>query len=100
MRKQKTRRKRKQQKNNIKYSGEIKMPEAKCRDNHGLTAVSGIYYIEKKMEKQNMSRVCGLFLFGIGIGLFIGLIFQKTFSMVVVAALCLLAGFNLFCSCK
>lgn len=46
-----------------------------------------------------MSRVCGLFLFGIGIGLLIGLIFAKTFFMVVVAALCLLAGYNLFCSC-
>lgn len=47
-----------------------------------------------------MSRVCGLFLFGVGIGLVIALILPKTFFMVVVAALCLLAGYNLFCSCQ
>lgn len=46
-----------------------------------------------------MSRVCGLFLFAFGIGLFIALIFPKTLFMVVVAALCLLIGYNLFCSC-
>lgn len=47
-----------------------------------------------------MNRVCGLFLFGVGIGLFIALIFPKTFFMVVAAALCLLVGYNLFCSCR
>ena len=47
-----------------------------------------------------MSRVCGLFLFGVGIGLVIALIFPKTFFMVIMAALCLLAGYNLFCSCQ
>ena len=46
-----------------------------------------------------MSRVCGLFLFGVGIGLVIALIFPKTFFMVIMAALCLLAGYNLFYSC-
>lgn len=47
-----------------------------------------------------MSRVCGLFLFGIGMGLFIALIFPKSFFMVLVAGLCLLAGYNLFCGCR
>ena len=54
---------------------------------------------EKGKEKQTMSRVCGLFLFGVGIGLVIALIFPKTFFMVIMAALCLLAGYNLFCGC-
>ena len=45
-----------------------------------------------------MSRVCGLFLFGIGIGLFLALIFPKSLFMVIMAVLCLLAGYNLFCS--
>ena len=40
-----------------------------------------------------MSRVCGLFLFAFGMGLFIALIFPKTLFMVVVAALCLLIGY-------
>ncbi len=44
-----------------------------------------------------MRRVCGLALFCVGTGLFIALIFPKTFLMVVFAALCLLAGYNLFC---
>lgn len=46
-----------------------------------------------------MSRVCGLFLFGVGIGLVVALVFPKTFFMVIMAALCLLAGYNLFCGC-
>ena len=64
-----------------------------------------IHTEEKKEEKtedkgeQSMSRVCGLFLFAFGMGLFIALIFPKTLFMVVVAALCLLIGYNLFCSC-
>lgn len=45
-----------------------------------------------------MRRVCGLFLFCVGIGLFLALVFPKSFFMVVVASLCLLAGYNLFCS--
>ena len=44
-----------------------------------------------------MRRVCVLVLFCMGIGLFVALIFPKTFLMVVAAALCLLAGYNLFC---
>ena len=32
-----------------------------------------------------MSRVCGLFLFGIGIGLFLALIFPKSLFMVIMA---------------
>lgn len=47
-----------------------------------------------------MSRVCGLFLFGVGIGLVIALIFPKTFFMVIMAAFCLLAGYNLFAAVK
>lgn len=47
-----------------------------------------------------MSRVCGLFLFGIGIGLFLALIFPKSLFMVIMAVLCMLAGYNLFCSCS
>ena len=39
-----------------------------------------------------MSRVCGLFLFGIGIGLFLALIFPKSLFMVIMAVLCLLAA--------
>ena len=44
-----------------------------------------------------MRRVWGLALFCVGAGLFIALIFPKSFLMVVTAALCLLAGYNLFC---
>jgi len=45
-----------------------------------------------------MSRIIGFLLFWVGVGMLIALIFPKCFFMVVAAAICLLVGYNLFCS--
>ncbi len=44
-----------------------------------------------------MRRVAGLALFFTGIGMVIALIAPKGLIMVLIAAVCLLAGYNLFC---
>lgn len=44
-----------------------------------------------------MRRVGGLALFFTGIGMVIALIAPKGLIMVLIAAICLLAGYNLFC---
>lgn len=44
-----------------------------------------------------MGRVIGFALFFIGIGMVIALIAPKGIVMVLIAAICLLAGYNLFC---
>ena len=80
--------------------------EASTEEQNGKAVAGNLwrlfaYTIKRGKEKgKDMSRVCGLFLFGVGIGLFLALIFPKSLFMVVMAVLCLLAGYNLFCSCS
>lgn len=44
-----------------------------------------------------MKRVIGFALFFTGVGMVVALIAPKCLVMVLVAALCLLVGYNLFC---
>ncbi|BFL47169.1 hypothetical protein K420107F6_24580 [Lactonifactor longoviformis] len=44
-----------------------------------------------------MCRLIGFLLFWVGVGMLIALIFPKCFFIVLVAAGCLLGGYNLFC---
>lgn len=44
-----------------------------------------------------MGRVIGFALFFIGVGMVMALIAPKCFVMVLIAAICLLTGYNLFC---
>ena len=44
-----------------------------------------------------MKRLCGLMIFCIGAGMVCALIFPKSFLMVLLAAECLILGYNLFC---
>ncbi len=45
-----------------------------------------------------MRRVAGLALFFTGVGMVIALIAPKCLVTALIAAICLLAGYNLFCS--
>lgn len=46
-----------------------------------------------------MRRILGLALFFLGVGIVIALIVPKCFMIALVAAMCLLIGYNLFCGC-
>lgn len=46
-----------------------------------------------------MKRLVGLALFFIGVGLLIALILPKSLVVALIAAMCLLLGYNLFCCC-
>lgn len=46
-----------------------------------------------------MKRLCGLILFSVGTGMTWVLILPKSFPLVLIAIVLLIAGYNLFC-CK
>lgn len=57
--------------------------------------VSGILY----EREQFMKRVIGFALFFTGIGILIGLIAPDGIVLTLIAAICLLIGYNLCCCC-
>ena len=44
-----------------------------------------------------MCKVLGFMLFFIGIGMVIGLLISETVALLIVAAMCLMCGYHLFC---
>lgn len=44
-----------------------------------------------------MRRLIGFLLFWMGVGILLALIIPKCFLMVLLAAVCLIVGYNLFC---
>nr|WP_294664471.1 hypothetical protein [uncultured Blautia sp.] len=44
-----------------------------------------------------MCKVLGFMLFSIGIGMVIGLLISETMALLIVAAMCLMCGYHLFC---
>ena len=44
-----------------------------------------------------MGKVLGFMLFFIGLGMVIGLLVSETVALLIVAALCLMCGYHLFC---
>ena len=46
-----------------------------------------------------MKRILGFLMFWLGIGVLLGILIPNAFCAVILAALMLLIGYNLFCSC-
>ena len=46
-----------------------------------------------------MNRLLGFLLFWVGVGMLLGIMIPSVFCVVILAALLLLIGYNLFCSC-